>query len=249
MLVLLPPSETKRGGGTEKKLHLSALSFPELRSARSALISQLRALAADAQASIRALKLGPQQQHEILRNRLLTRSATMPVLERYDGVLFNALDAASFTACQAVFAAENLCVHSALFGLVRAADNIPAYRLSHNSRLPGLSLKKYWAEPIAAALQGVTGLILDFRSEAYRALGPLTERPNSYFLRVVSVNAAGVQRTLTHLNKATKGEFARAIVAAGHAFDAVEELLSWAGNAGYDLQLSSTHPTDLILTI
>ena len=61
----------------------------------------------------------------------------MPAIDRYTGVLFDALDAPSLDADAREFARETVVVHSALFGLVGALDEIPAYRLSHDSRLPG----------------------------------------------------------------------------------------------------------------
>ena len=47
VIVLLPPSETKRAGGDGPPLRLDALSFPALRPVRAALVDELVALAAD----------------------------------------------------------------------------------------------------------------------------------------------------------------------------------------------------------
>src|SRR5512133_1372007 len=55
VIVLLPPSETKRAGGDGPPLQLDALSFPALRSMRAALVDELVSLAADPPACRRAL--------------------------------------------------------------------------------------------------------------------------------------------------------------------------------------------------
>ena len=75
MIVLLPPSETKRPGGDGPPLRLADLSTPALRPLRAELVDELVALAADREASRRALGLSPSQDAEIERNAAL-RSAT-----------------------------------------------------------------------------------------------------------------------------------------------------------------------------
>ena len=59
MLVLLPPSETKRDGGDGPPLRLDALSYPTLGPLRAALLDELVALAADGPACRRALGISP----------------------------------------------------------------------------------------------------------------------------------------------------------------------------------------------
>src|SRR5690606_25352394 len=141
MLILLPPSETKREGGTAgTRLALRELGFPQLAPARLTTLAALEELARDPAASAAALKLGPTQAHEAERNRRIRRSPVLPALDRYDGVLYDALDASSLTPGARAFAHEHLVIASALFGLTRALDPIPAYRLSADSRLPGISL-------------------------------------------------------------------------------------------------------------
>src|SRR5690554_4746059 len=93
MLILLPPSETKADGGTPEQLRLESLAHPELLNERSRAISALSALAEDEAASRRILRLGPKQSGELERNRGLTTAPTMPALQRYTGVLYDAIGA------------------------------------------------------------------------------------------------------------------------------------------------------------
>ncbi|PPL19361.1 YaaA family protein [Microterricola pindariensis] len=236
MLILLPPSETKRDGGDGAPLDLAGLAFAPLAPVRRELVDALQELAADTEASVAALKLGRTQLFEVERNRRLTSSGTMPVIDRYTGVLYDALDAATLTPGARAYAHSHLVVHSALLGPVAALDGVPAYRMSHDSKLPALSLKKHWGSTIAEQLAPLPGVLLDLRSEAYTALGPLPVREGTAYLRVLSAGADGQKKALNHFNKKSKGEFTRALLEAGIDFGSIEELLSWAPSAGLTLQ-------------
>lgn len=241
MRILLPPSETKRDGGADAPLALAALSFPTLSGAREQTLASLGELAGDGEAMMRALKLGPRQAAEVDRNRELPNAPTMAAIDRYTGVLFDALDAPSLDAAAREFAGRTVAVHSALFGLVGALDPVPAYRLSHDSRLPGLRLKAHWRDPIAEVLGREPGLIIDLRSEGYAELGPAPVRPGSIYVRVVSVDGSGRKRALNHFNKQAKGRFTRALAEARPELGTVGELIDWAASAGHILTLGADH--------
>lgn len=234
MLILLPPSETKKQGGTGRSLSLDLLRFPALTTARRALTDDVVALSADTAAAVVALKLGPKQHAEVEANRVLWESPTLPALDRYTGVLFDALDAGTLSAGARAFAGRHLVIHAALLGPVGALDPIPAYRLSHDSRVPGRPLKRHWRAVVESSLAAVPGLVLDLRSEAYVALGPAPA--GAHFLRVLTENPGGVRRALNHFNKKAKGEFTRALLEAGIVFGTADELLAWAPTAGFRLE-------------
>lgn len=248
MLLILPPSETKRDGGAEgSSLDLSSLSFPALTPQRAAALTALATLSRNQRIATGALSLGPTQRHELARNRAVTTSPVMPAIDRYTGVLYDGLDAATMSTSQRAFAAAHLVIHSALFGLIAADDGIPAYRLSHNSRLPGLPLRRHWRAPIAAELDSVDGLVVDARSEAYASLGPAPRRDDSVYLRVVSASESGRRIALSHFNKKAKGQFARALVESGNDHASVDSLLTWAGSAGFTLERGAAGELDLVV--
>lgn len=248
MLILLPPSETKRAGGDEgTRLDLAALSYPSLTAPRTAALDAARRLARNLTAATAGLRLGASQRHEVLRNREILTSPTMPAIDRYDGVLYEALDAASLTADQRAFAGRHVAIASAAFGLTAALDPLPAYRLSHDSRLPGVALGRLWRAPISALLTGTPGLLLDLRSEAYAKLGPLPDRADAVFVRVVSEDDQGRRRALNHFNKHGKGAFVRRIIEAGAVHDDVGTLLAWARGAGIRLDRGAPGELDLVV--
>lgn len=234
MLIVLPPSETKVDGGEGAPLDLALLSFPRLTRPRRSLVAAVRRLARRPEEMAAALKLGPRLAFEIDRNRVLATSPTMPALGRYTGVLYDALEAASLPSAALDFAAGHLAIHSALFGLVGAADPIPAYRLSHDSKLEP-TVKSVWGSTIARELGERRGLVLDLRSEGYVALGPSSGNADAHYLHVVSEGPDGVKRALNHFNKKGKGEFARALLTQGEDFASIPALLDWAAATGFRL--------------
>jgi cytoplasmic iron level regulating protein YaaA (DUF328/UPF0246 family) len=211
VIVLLPPSETKRAGGDGPPLRLGDLSNPALSPLRRDLVDELVALAAAPEACRAALGISPAQDAEIERNATLLSSPTLPAIARYTGVLYDALDVASLRGAAATRAHARLAVGSALFGVLRADDQIPAYRLSASSKLPGsATLGARWRpvlEPVLAEMAG-DELIVDLRSGSYAALGRI---PAAVRVDVLAEHPDGRRTVVTHFNNAHKGRFARAL--------------------------------------
>jgi cytoplasmic iron level regulating protein YaaA (DUF328/UPF0246 family) len=246
MLLVLPPSETKRDGGVDDTaLDISALGFPALTPLRRRAVAALRTLSRSVAASTSALGLGATQRFEIDRNRQLGSSPTLPAIERYTGVLYDGLGIESMTPAERAFADAHVVITSALFGLLRASDPIPAYRLSHDSKLPGMSLRTHWRGAVSAVLAAHEGLVLDLRSESYTALGPTPG--TALYVRVVSENAAGRRVALSHFNKKSKGEFVRALASAGIRHDTLESLLDWTTAAGIRLEPGAPGELELVV--
>jgi len=207
VLVLLPPSETKALGGDGPPLDLAALTAPELTAVRTEIAEALVKLAADVPASRTALGLSGRQDDEIERNAELWTSPTLPALRRYTGVLYDALDVGSLTRAQRARAGRRLAVGSALFGLVRADDRVPAYRLSAGAPLPGLPpLRSLWRPVLSPVLAAAGELVVDLRSGSYAALAPV---PGAVTLDVLSERPDGTRSVVSHFNKAHKGRVAR----------------------------------------
>ncbi|WP_308009917.1 YaaA family protein [Curtobacterium oceanosedimentum] len=250
LTVLLPPSETKReGGDTDRTLDLRALSFPELADERAAVITAARSVSSEESTARTALKLGPKSIAERFRNLELETSATMPAIERYTGVLYDPLAAQDADDATRSWWARHVVVQSAMFGPIGAADPIPAYRLSHDSRLGAVRLASHWPGASARALASrPAGLVLDLRSEGYRQLGPV---PDAVAPRVVSVDGSGRRRALNHWNKTAKGRLVALLARTGASVGSMDELVGWAAthgvvvertDAGWDLVAESLQP-------
>jgi cytoplasmic iron level regulating protein YaaA (DUF328/UPF0246 family) len=245
VLVLLPPSETKAAGGDGPPLDLAALSFPALTPVRAKLTAALVRLAADVPASLAALRLSPRQRDEVARNAELWRSSTLPALARYTGVLYEALDLDGLSAAERARAQARLAVSSALFGVVRGVDPVPAYRLSAGSLLPGVGpLRAVWRPVTEPTLSDVDGLVVDMRSAAYAALARI---PSAVAVRVVSKDAAGRRIAVSHHNKAHKGRLSRALATAAAEPDSAEDVARVAKAAGLRVELTADGSLDLVV--
>lgn len=258
MLILLPPSETKRPGGRARPLDVPALALPQLSPEREAVIDALVSLSADPDTAARILKLSERQRGEISDNAALRTAPTLAAVDRYTGVLYDALDAATLGAAARRWLGAHVLIQSAPFGPVGALDPIPAYRLAAGARLPGLPpLRRVWGDAVTRALtEGAPRFVLDLRSEAYVALGPVPSGIPSMYLRVVTDDrsgggrtgsATGAVRALNHFNKHAKGALVRALaeqrprIASGDAFRA------WAETSGLDVRPRADGELDLVV--
>ncbi|MFE6734049.1 YaaA family protein [Microbacterium sp. NPDC057650] len=243
MRILLPPSETKRSGGTGAPLDLDALALPSLAPTRHQTVDALIALSADAAHSQRVLKLSDRQAGDVEHNRVLRTAATMPAIDRYTGVLYDALDAGSLDGYGRRWLGAHVLVHSAPFGPVGALDPIPSYRLAAGTALPGIPpMRRHWADATSAALSEER-FVLDLRSEAYVALGPVPASVSSAYVRVVTPTG----RALNHFNKKSKGELVRLLALSRPRVGSVGALLRWAEEKG--VVLRRTDPSVLELVV
>lgn len=249
MLVLLPPSETKRPGGDGPPIDLDALALPSLRPLREQVIDGLVALSADEAAAARVLKLSARRLHEVADNAALRTAATLPAVDRYTGVLFDALDAGSLDDDARAWVGAHVLIHSAPFGPVGAFDGIPVYRLAASTSLPGLpSPRRIWTDAVTTAIgRGRPDFVLDLRSEAYAALGPVPADVDGVYVRVVSEGVDGTVRALNHFNKKAKGELTRALASTRAEIDSRGALLDWARSQGIALRDRGAREVELVV--
>ncbi|WP_102144273.1 peroxide stress protein YaaA [Mycobacterium hubeiense] len=246
MLVLLPPSETKQPGGDGPPLRLESLSSPSLGPMRAALIDELVDLAADRPAARRALGISASQDAEIDRNAALRSAPTMPAIQRYSGVLYDALDIESLRGATASRAHARLAIASALFGLLRADDAVPAYRLSATSKLPGQpGLPARWRpllEPVLAEI-AASQLVVDLRSGSYVALGRV---PGAVDVQVLAEHPDGRRTVVSHFNKAHKGRLARALASSRSEPNDAAAVAAIARRAGMRVERRGTQLTVVV---
>ena len=222
MLIVLPPSETKAPGGTDAEMQLS---FPSLDPVRTALLDALTAT--DVNTMMRELKIPGGKRAEAEENLTLRSAPVMPAIQRYTGVLYDALDAASLPPA----ALSHLAVGSALFGVVRADDLIPRYRVSGGSKLGGKTMKACWGSAVTEVL-AEEDFVVDMRSGAYQQLGPVSGA------LTVRVEQADTGKVVSHFNKQYKGELARAL--ASHDAASAEDVADIASEAGFNVALDGT---------
>ncbi|MCW2926470.1 MAG: uncharacterized protein JWM86_438 [Thermoleophilia bacterium] len=246
MLVLLPPSETKATGGSGAPLELAALSSPELTPARERLLRALVRLGTRPKQAADILGLSPRQLGEIARNAELTQSPTAPAVERYTGVLFDALDIGSLSRAERARADARIAIASALFGLVRADDPIPAYRLSGGTTLPRIgTMRSVWRPTLGPVLADIAReqLVVDLRSGAYQSLAPVDD---AVTVRVLHERADGARGVVSHFNKATKGRLARLLARTVSEPATIEDVTRVARRGGLQVERSGDLAIDII---
>lgn len=234
MLILLPPSETKAPGGEADGIDVS---FPALDAVRGELLADLASL--DVATMMDALKIPKTKEAEARENLTLREGLVMPAIYRYTGVLYDALDADSLPD----EALQRLAIGSALFGVVRAGDMIPRYRVSGGSKVPARdgsvpTMKSRWGTAISDVLQEC-GFVVDLRSGVYAKLGPV---PGAVTVRVESVQSDGSRKVVSHFNKHYKGELAR-VLALGPQVDSVAGVADVASNAGMRVEVTGDEVT------
>jgi uncharacterized protein len=133
----------------------------------------------------------------------------IPAAELYTGVLFVALGLADLPW-------DSVLIASALWGVVRPGDRIPAYRLDMSAKPPGIgALAAYWREPLRAALPD-RGIVLDLRSGSYAAAWR-PRRATHLAVRGFTEAPDGTRTIVTHMAKRVRGEVARLVLQAGGA--------------------------------
>ncbi|SOC86570.1 hypothetical protein SAMN05660766_0222 [Curtobacterium sp. 314Chir4.1] len=214
------------------------------------MITAARSVSSEESSARTALKLGPKSIEERFRNLALETSGTMPAIDRYTGVLYDPLGALDADATTRAWWFDHVVVQSAMFGPLGGGDPIPAYRLSHDSRLGSVRLASHWpaASSRVLAEHSAGGLVLDLRSEGYRQLGPVAD---AVAPRVVSVDGAGRRKALNHWNKTAKGRLVALLGRTGAQVSSMVELVEWASehgvafeqhDTGWDLVAESLEP-------
>lgn len=239
MLIILPPSETKAHGGNGAALNWDGLSFPALNPTRRNIAAELQSL--DLDEALEVLKISEKLRAEAESNHQLESSPTMPALERFTGVLYDALDAPSLPP----EARRYLAVGDALFGLVHADDLIPHYRLSGGTKLGGRTLKSRWGTAISDELRALAAeeLVIDMRSGTYQQLGKLKEAAT---VRVESVQEDGSRKVVSHFNKHYKGQLARVLALHGSEVESIDDAARVAEAAGMSTELRGS---ELVLVV
>ena len=234
-LILLPPSEGKATGGTGAAWTSGSMAVDldaERRKVMAALATAMRG--GEAQ---RAKLLGVSGQtlaDATAADRSVTKSPTLPAIERYTGVLYDALDHGSLTATQRRRLAASVVIVSGLWGAVMPADPIPAYRLKMSAALPKLGkLSSWWREPLTDVLlalgrgRPIWNLL---PKEHDAAWAPPADR-EQYVVRFLDRRPDGSLVAVSHDNKSLKGALVRYLVA--HPNTRPADLARWAHPGGY----------------
>ena len=247
VLILLPPSEGKATPRRGRPLDLATMSSPALTEARGRVLDALVEVCRDApDEAATTLGLGPGQRDLVERNTRLREAPTARADAVYTGVLYDALGFATLSPAARRRATRRVATTSALFGLVRPDDRIPAYRLSGDTALPGLGpVAGVWRTCLGEAITEAagSGLLVDLRSGTYAAFWrPAVERSRRVATVRVLHESAGRRTVVSHFNKATKGRIVRALLEEGATPRTPAALASVLQDLGWSVELGEAGP-------
>ncbi len=253
-VILLPPSEGKRPGGEGPAWTAGSCSFPALDATRrkvmTALVAAMRAPEAD-RAKLLGVK-GAALATGTAADRAVKRSPTMAAIDRYDGVLFDALDAGSLPARVRARLDTDVVIFSGLFGAVMPGDPIPDYKLKMGGALPGVgNVTLLWRAPLTRALAPMLegrvlwNLLPKEHDNAWTCPTELTTRTMSVKFLDEAARTKRQPRSFTtvnHWNKLLKGALVRFILETGA--DEPDALAGFAHPEGYVYDPSLTEVID-----
>jgi len=223
VLILLPPSQGQSAPSRGRPYRLR--SFPDLHGTREAVLEALVGLCQGDPGKARdTLGISPGQLGEVTRNAGLKTAPAARAADVYTGVLYEALEPHSLDPAATKRLNRHVVVFSALWGMVRLADRIPAYRCPAGVNLPGVGpLGALWRKEIPRLTQG-HGLIIDMRSGPYAAMGKVNG---------VTIKVMHEGKVVSHFNKAAKGRIVRELLTRGATPRGKAELAATLREFGY----------------
>lgn len=245
MLLLLPPSEGKSGGGDQPPVDPEQLAAGKrLAPTRRRVLKAVESVSRRPGEAAGALKLPPAVLEQALAaNRTVTTSPTCPALDRYTGVVYAGLDVPSMSVEVRSAADASVLTFSGLFGVLRGGDLVPDYRVPVSVTLPATGLlTPLWRARLREAMPTLlgTGFAVDLRSTDYSGMwaptGPL--RHQVLAVRVLSHRPSGPPRVVSHFSKHGKGVLARALLersSAGRPPSSADDVAQVATSLSWDV--------------
>lgn len=257
-LILLPPSEGKAPGGSGPSVSDGSLSFPELDAERRKVAEALAAAMDDDALAAKLLGVkGATLDAAREANRRVLVSPTLPAIERYTGVLYDALDWPSLPGRLKRRGANQIVIFSGLWGAVRATDPIPDYKLKMGGSIPGIGkVNTFWRPSLTPALdplvrgRTVWDLLPNEHSAAWNPdpASPRTRISVKFIDEATDPKTGERKRTVVnHWNKLLKGALVRHVLDTG--LDDPEGLRTFDHPLGYVFDSSLTVERKGVVTV
>ena len=210
MKILLAPSETKRSGG-EKPFDISSLLFGELLPYRNKLLHHYINILQKGDLAQLSKMFGLKKESDIRAYiKDLIHEPAMKAIERYTGVAFDYLDYKMLDEGSKSYIDSHVILFSNLFGVLRASDEIPEYRLKQGEAVGDIKVEKFYQEPLTELMdrylaeEDILDLRAGFYDKFYKPSGPYTT------LKFVKEG-----KVVSHWAKAYRGIVLREVAKAG----------------------------------
>ena len=216
--VLFAPAEKKKPGGTDDPMDENALLFGL--EARLPILDAYRNIITEADGSALQTLFGLKKRDDFAPFLIdLFGAATLPAVQRYDGVAYDYLQFETLEAASRGYLARHLVIFSNLFGPLRGGDRIPNYKVKQGQSVGTLAPERFYLERFSALLDAhlqdtdILDLRAGYYDKFYRPAHPVTTMKFIKEGKVVS-----------HWAKAYRGKILRH--QAIHRFDTVDALLA-----------------------
>ncbi|WP_419780722.1 YaaA family protein [Maridesulfovibrio sp.] len=210
-IILIPPSEGKADGGKNKPLSsVSGITADLIEAIKEADPKKLYGLKEKA------------LEKAIAVNKEILISKTMPAIDRYTGVVYDAIDYQTLKN-KSDFNKKVLII-SGLFGLVSPTDLIPNYRL----KIDKLKAAKLWIDSNSEYLKNK--FVIDLLPQAHKKAAKYENGIEVEFV----LKKTGKKMPAGHQGKYIKGRFVRWLIENNvtnpkHFINFTEEDYKWTG--------------------
>jgi len=207
MYILFSPSEGKKLDGDFPSLKMTELLFPKLQDKRLPLLKEYNELILQGSQEQLHKLTGIKKDEEIQKYKHdLFASATMPALQRYDGVAYDYLELSTLSQEEKEYLYKQTIVFSNLFGPIRGGDLIPAYKFKQGSTLNDIATEKIYKKEFSSALDILleNQLVVDLRAGFYEKFYALTQP----FITMKFLKGG---KSVSHWAKAYRGKVLRTL--------------------------------------
>ncbi len=131
-------------------------------------------------------------------------SPLLKAINRYIGVAFNGIDYNTLSINSKQYIDNNVLIFSNLFGVIRAVDSIPFYKLKQNTKAHNVTLKDIYTPfiPLLEDFMKDKEYVIDLRAEIYTKL--FIPKQKYFFFEFRKRN-----KTISHYSKLYRGKILR----------------------------------------
>ena len=202
MKILFSPSETKIGGGDIKCIDKNSFIFPELFEKRLEILEKYNNYLKNA-SNNDLEKLLKKKKIEVIEKykQDIFKSPIMKAIQRYEGVAYDYLNYNSLEVSAQKYIDENTLIFSNIFGVIKADDKIPDYKLKQGESFENLKIDKFYSDNFSQTLDNylLDEDILDLRAGFYEKFYTI-KKP---YLTMKFIKEGKV---VSHFAKAYRGE-------------------------------------------
>ncbi len=202
MKILFSPSETKIGGGDIKCIDKNSFIFPELFEKRLEILEKYNNYLKNASNNDLEKLFGTKKIEVIEKYKQdIFKSPIMKAIQRYEGVAYDYLNYNSLEVSAQKYIDENTLIFSNIFGVIKADDFIPDYKLKQGESFENLKIDKFYSDNFSQTLDNylLDEDILDLRAGFYEKFYTI-KKP---YLTMKFIKEGKV---VSHFAKAYRGE-------------------------------------------